>query len=111
MNTSITPKPPKPSSTVPIRIKRPTAKHLSQLLAQLGKKPLGRAVTSDDVIAKALALLEEKHLEEIKLQTYSSENRLEIEFKNYCKVHGQISRNDFLGKILNAALKAGDQHE
>lgn len=95
----------KPSSnTVPIRVKKSTAKTIRMILNKLNKKQLGRKVIVDDVISKSLPLLLENHLEEIKAATYSSKDRLELKHQEYCKTHGSISKEDFLEKLLQAGL-------
>ena len=94
------PKKSKGNST-PIRILRPTAKALKSLLQKLNKKPLGRKVRADDLILKALSLLEEKHFEQIKKLTLSNADRLELFYREYCKAHGHITKDDYLGVLLH----------
>ena len=93
-----------PSLTIPIRIHKPTARLLSSMVTKLNKKNLGKRVKADHVIAKGLSLLQEVHFEEIKAATYSSADQLELEFRKYCQLHGSISKDEFLKKILSAAI-------
>ena len=44
------------------------------------------------------------HLEEIKEATYDSKDRLEIEYRKFCKQHGSISNDEFLTRLLTAAI-------
>ncbi len=91
-------------NTLPIRVKKSTARTLRGLVKKLNKKQLGRKVVADDVIAKAISLIESKHLEEIKILTYSSIDLLELEFIEYCQKNGPISKEVFLKKLLEAGL-------
>ena len=97
------PKPAAPTS-FPVRLKKPTIRSIKSLVTQCNKKPYGRRISPDDVIAKAITLLTETHLDDLKAATYSSEDRLEIEFKKYCQANGSISKAEFLEKIMNAGL-------
>ena len=97
--------PSKPTlNTLPIRMKKTTAKTLRTIVKRLNRKSIGRKVVADDVIAKALSLIESKHLEEIKTSTYSSTDQLELQYRNYCQKHEMISKDDFLKKLLEAGL-------
>ena len=103
--SSTTPTKSPPSNTVPIRIYKSTARLLRSIVTKCNRKSLGRKVKVDDVIQKALTLLQDSHLDEIKSSTYSSQDQLEIEFKSYCKVHGAISRDEFLRILLENARR------
>ena len=86
------------------RISKSTSQHLQSILKRINKKKYGRVAKSDEVINKALTLLKDHHLEEIKELTYSSKDKLEIQHKNYCKIHGNISKDEFLQLLLSKAL-------
>lgn len=88
------------SNTVPIRIHKSTARLLRSLLLSVNKKKLGKRVKADQIISKALALLTDDHLEEVKTTTYSSADHLEVEFQKYCAKNGAISKDEFLNKLL-----------
>ena len=91
-------------NTVPVRVRKPQPDQLSATLNKLNKRPLGRKVTVDDIVAKALPLLTETHLNEIKESTYSSQDRLEIQFQEYCRVHGNTTKEKFLEELLKVGL-------
>ena len=97
------------SNTIPIRINKHTARLLRSIVAKLNRKALGKKAKADQVISKALSLLTEEHFEEIKESTYDSKDRLEIEYRKFCKQNGSISKDDFLKKILSAALPQVNQ--
>lgn len=100
----------KPSSkstspnSVPIRVSRSTARLLRSIIAKCNRKSHGRKVKADDVIQRSLQELQDSHFEEIKESTYSSQDRLEIEFKKYCQQNGNISKDKFLSLLLSKGL-------
>lgn len=98
------PIPPSVSNTIPIRIHKSTARLLKSIVTKLNRKPIGRKVRAEQVITKALGLLTEADFEEIKESTYDSKDRLEIEYRKFCQKNGSISKDDFLKKILIAAI-------
>jgi hypothetical protein len=103
---SITPNKPPASTpnTTPIRIHKQTAKELRSIITKCNRKAHGRTVKADDIIAAAIELLTDEHLEKIKRSTYSSSDQLEIEFKSFCKTNGPLSKDEFLKLILSRAL-------
>lgn len=92
------------SNSVPIRINKTTARLLKSIVTKCNKKSHGKKVRVDDVIQKALSLLQEGHIEELRIATYTSQDQLEIEFKKFCQTNGNISKDEFLKKLLSAAL-------
>lgn len=96
--------PASPSNTIPIRIHKSTAKQLRTIATKCNRKSHGRKVKADDIITTALELLTDDHLEKIKQATYSSSDQLDIEFKNFCKDQGAISKDEFLRFLLSRAL-------
>ena len=99
----LSPKSSSPNS-VPIRVTKSTARLLRSLLSKCNKKSHGRRVKADDIIKRSLELLNDSHLEEIKESTFSSQDKLEIEFKKYCQLHGPTSKEKFLSLLLQNGL-------
>lgn len=89
------------SHTIPIRIHKSTARTLRSLVSKANKKPLGKRIKSDQIIAKALSLLTDLHLEEIKEASYEGKDHFEIKYRNFCEKHGSISKDEFLKKLLS----------
>ena len=105
MNPNTPSKPKKTNHNITaVRILTSTARYIRSLLTQVNKKKYGRPAKADDIIQKALNLLKEGHLEEIKELTYSSKDKLEIQYKKYCETHGNISKDEFLQLLLSKAL-------
>jgi hypothetical protein len=87
-------------NTIPIRVTKATAKTIKTLLQKMNKKPYGKNVRPDDLIQKSISLLSDEHLEEIKQASMSNSDRLELAYQEYCKTHGQISKDEFFGLLL-----------
>lgn len=87
-------------NTIPIRVAKNTAKTIKALLQKLNKKSYGKKVKPDDLIQKSISLLSDEHLEEIKQATMSNSDRLELAYQEYCKSHGQISKDEYFGLLL-----------
>ena len=87
-------------NTIPIRVGKNTAKTIKALLQKLNKKSYGKKVKPDDLIQKSISLLSDEHLEEIKQATMSNSDRLELAYQEYCKNHGQISKDEYFGLLL-----------
>ena len=91
-------------STVPIRVRKATLRSIRQILNRLNKKAHGRKVVADDVIFRALSLLQNEHFKEIKEMTYSSQDHLDLQYQEYCKQKGQVSKEKFLELLLQVGL-------
>lgn len=87
-------------NTIPIRVAKNTAKTIKTILQKLNKKSYGKKVKPDDLIQKSISLLSDEHLEEIKQATMSNSDRLELAYQEYCKSHGQISKDEYFGLLL-----------
>lgn len=105
----------KQSPTTPIRVKKSTARSVKALLTKLNRKNYGRKVVTEDIISLAISKLDNVDFEQIQESTYSSSDRLEIQFKKYCQEHGQVSKEQFLDALMRAGLpelsNIKNQHE
>lgn len=91
---------PKVSTTTPIRLHRSTIKMLKSVVNKINKMPYGKKISMDQLITKSLTKLTEDDLQQIKTLTYTSMDLLEMEHKKYCNNHGNISKDEFITKIL-----------
>ncbi len=94
------------TNTVPIRVKKITSRSIRTILNKLNKKALGKRIIVDDIISKAITLLSEKEFNELQEASYSSKDRLEIQFQEYCRANGNISKEKFLERLLEVGLPA-----
>ncbi|MBT4761944.1 MAG: hypothetical protein HOO06_09630 [Bdellovibrionaceae bacterium] len=99
-----TPKKKVVNNTTPIRVRKATSRTIRTVLNKLNRKQLGRRVTVDDVVAKALTMLTDESLEEVKQSTFSSKDHLELQYQEYCQKNGQVTKEKFLDMLLKAGL-------
>jgi hypothetical protein len=88
-----------------VRVKQATRDRILEAVDRLNQKELGRKVTPDDVVSLAVTLLKSEHFEEIQDTTLSHFDRLARNHQTYVKEHGEISKDEYLGKILSGEIK------
>lgn len=93
------------SPATAFRLRQPTADRVKEFVTRLNEKEFGRRVTPDEIISLALSLLTPEHLQGLQNATLSNNDRIEIEFRNYCKASGNISKDEFLGLIIKGVVK------
>ena len=92
------------SPTVGVRLSRSTARQIRAAVAKINKQPHGRPIKADAVVRYALDRLTENDLHRLKESTYSAQDRIEIEYRRYCKESNAISKSEFLERLLEAGL-------
>lgn len=92
------------SNTIPVRVRKATSRAIRTVQSKLNRKQLGRRVTVDDVVTKALSMLTDESLEEIKQSTFSSKDHLELQYQEYCRENGQVTKEKFLEMLLQAGI-------
>lgn len=95
---------PKVLTTTPIRVQKSTFKIVQGIVNKINKLPMGKKINADQIIYKSLSLLTDVHLQEIKESTYTSKDLLDLEYKKFCKLHGSISKDEFIRKILTTTI-------
>ena len=90
-------------TTETIRLKIETKRSVLGHVAALNRKDLGRTLTTDDVVAKAISLLTPEHLAELQEASLTPKDRFGRKHREYCAQHGEISEDDFLSVLLSAA--------
>ncbi len=89
-----------------VRVRRETKKKILTDLAQLNKKDFGRKLTVDDYVQLAISLIRPELLEQLKEQSLSNRDRMELKYKEYCSKHGKISKDEFIGLLLASGQSA-----
>lgn len=84
----------------PIRVKLQTKSKLDALVKRANKGHSGRRVKPDDLICFALDLLSDDGLKEICNNTLTNKDRLELLFQQASKGNRSMSRDDFIGLLL-----------
>ncbi len=87
-------------STVSLRMKRETKRRVLVELAKVNKKSFGKKVRVDELICLLLPLLTDAHIKSMQDSSMTNADRLELQYRDYIKTHGAISKDDFLGQIL-----------
>lgn len=104
METVLNDKKPKTKSkvtTVPLRVKHETRKRIFSELAKANKKDFGRRIKPDDLIAIAIDLIESEHIKKLQEGSLTNSDRLERDYKAYVAKNGAISKDEYLGKLLD----------
>lgn len=91
-------------STTPVRIKKTTARKIRQILTKLNKKSFGRNLKTDDLISYAVDLISEKDFDILQESTLSNKDRLERNYKDFCLKNGNISKDEYLGKLITGEI-------
>jgi hypothetical protein len=82
-----------------------SAKLLASLKEKANKKQYGRKIRDSEILAKALSLVEQRHLQELQDATLSEKDRLHIAHEEFAKQHGKISLDQFIGRLLKGEIK------
>jgi hypothetical protein len=92
------------ASSAPIRVKQRTKAKLEQLLKQTNKDRVGRRIKADDLIWCGLALINDAHIAEIRDNSLSNKDRMELLFQQFLQSRRGATREDFLGELLKGNL-------
>lgn len=92
------------ASTVGLRVKRETKRRVMQELAKINKKDFGKRVKADDLIVLALGLVQDNHLKQLQDASLSNSDRLQIQHRAFIRHHGNVSKDEFIGKLLSGEL-------
>ncbi len=88
------PKAAKKSSSSAIRVSQETRKRLLAELARINKKPQGKRVKIDALLAVLLPKLTAKDVSDLQQQSLSGRDRLEQHFQAYCAKFAQLSMDE-----------------
>lgn len=96
-------------STTPVRVKRETRRLIEKELAKANKKDFGRRVRVDDLLSVALSLLNAEHIKALQETSLSNADRLDMQYREHVKNHGNVTKDAFLGILLtkNGEPEAG----
>jgi hypothetical protein len=94
----------KGSSSSPIRLQKQAKEKLDCLLTRANKNRVGRKIRADDLIGYSLDLLTEEHLKDLMSRLLTNKERIEILYKKLSKTKRGLSREDFLGMLLEGKI-------
>jgi hypothetical protein len=87
-------------ATVSLRVKRDTKRRVLAELAKVNTKDFGKAVRTDALISLALSLLNDQHIKALRDGSMTNADRLELRYRDYVKMNGATSKDEFIGQIL-----------
>ncbi len=90
----------KDSSTV--RVSNSTQKLLTSILQKANKKPHGCRVKADPVLQLALSKITDADIKMLQEQSLSNADRMEIKYREFVRVNGPTSKDEFLGTLLGS---------
>jgi len=97
----------KAGASVPVRIRTESKEKIDALLARINKDRIGRKVKADDLICFSVDLLTDAHLEQIGAKLLSNKERIEILYRKLAKTKRGLTREEFLGMLLDGTLSVG----
>jgi hypothetical protein len=87
-----------------VRLRAQSRAKLDALVARINKDRAGRRVKPDDLICYSLDLLTDQHLQEIGARLLTNKERIEILFSKLSKTKRGLSRDEFLGMLLEGKV-------
>ena len=96
------------SGSSAIRLKQQTRDDLDLVLTKVNTKELGKKLHPDDVIDYALKLVKDEHISRIRDSSLSNEDRLEIIFRQHQRKKRSLTKDDFVGMLLDGKLNPGE---
>jgi len=90
-----------------IKISKETKRELSRVLSKANRKDFGKRVRGDKVLLLALQQIGETHIKELQNSSLSNEDKLEMKYREYISKNGNISKDEFLGKLLSGERVLG----
>ncbi len=87
-----------------VRVKATSKKVALALQDEANNKPNGRKVKLDDVFELALSLVTSEHLKALQERSMTHEDRKEILRQKYIEIHGPVTRDEFIGRMMKPAF-------
>lgn len=83
-----------------IRLSLETERKITKHLVVANKKKCGKKIKPDHIIGLALDLITDSHIELLKANSLTNEDRKEQLRQKYIEKHGPISKDQFIGFML-----------
>jgi hypothetical protein len=100
---------PKKLTTAGIRVCKETRRELNRLMDKINKKQFGKRIKIDRIIALSIKLIHDEHIKELQQSSFSNADKIEIQYREYIRQNGAISKDDFLGKLHELMLETMSQ--
>ena len=89
-----------------LRVRPETRKKVVQELERINKKEFGRKISLDRLVGLAITLIQPEHVKQLHDEALSNADRLELGYREYAAKHGPLSKDEFLGKLLQGEIRA-----
>lgn len=89
-----------------IRVSPVTYNRLSEILAKVNEKKMGRSTRADEVVALALNLVTQEEVKALQEASLSNADRLELSYQKYIRENAFISQDEYLGRLMKGELPA-----
>lgn len=99
-----TPKASKKSTSSAIRVSQETRKRLLAELTRINRKPQGKRVKIDALLAILLPKLTAKDVSDLQNASLSGRDRLEQNYRAYCAKFGSVTMDEFLAVVSAQAV-------
>jgi hypothetical protein len=94
-----------------IKITKETKRELSKLLMKVNKKDFGKRVRVEKLLLLALQQIDDSHIKQLQNESLSNEDKLEMKYREYISKNDNISKDDFIGKLLaGESVLGGENH-
>lgn len=97
------------SNSFSVRVTKDGQKRLTTLLNRANKKDFGKKIKGHQLIEFGLSLITDSHIKSIQENSLSNSDLLELKFRDYVKKNGKISKDDFLGILLEQNYRNDSQ--
>lgn len=97
-------KPSTKRTTILKKVDAETAKAIFLIKEKINKKGHGRRVRDSEVIAAGVKLIGADQIREMQETTYSEQDRLHLAHESFMKIHGKVSLDEFIGKLMRGEV-------
>lgn len=94
----------KKSNSTSLRVSIDTKRKVVSELTKANKKAFGRKLKPDQLVALGLSKITPKDIVELQERSLSNEDRAEKAYRDYISKFGQITRDEFTGKMLSGEI-------
>lgn len=94
----------KKSTSSALRVSNDTKRALAAELTKINKKDFGRKVKADQLLKLLLTLIKPEHIKGLQEQSLANADRLEMQYREFVKRNGDVSKDEFLGKLLSGQI-------
>ena len=91
-------------NTAGIRVSKETQRDLNRLLDKVNKKQFGKKIKINQIIAISIKLICDEHIKKLQQSSLTNADKIEMQYREYVRQNGAISKDNFLGKLHKLML-------